>query len=183
MPISRALTGVALALAALSATPASAQLNDLSPKEIEAITKYGLPVAFDGFRQRCASQLSPDGFVMINEGRLEQKFAQGAQNAWPEAKSVLLNIASRDSDGASEMLAGLPDEALRPFVDGMVANLVAQEIKPEQCSDIERGLELLDPMPVENLAGLIGFIVEMDAREKAKRRAATENRDRRTITE
>jgi hypothetical protein len=59
------------------------------------------------------------------------------------------------------MIAALPEESLRPFVDGLVGQMIAGEIKPDSCGKIERGLELLAPLPPENVAGLFAFIAEL----------------------
>jgi len=39
--------------------------------------------------------------------------------------------------------------------------MIAKEIKPDSCGKIERGLELLSPLPVDNVAGLMTFIAEL----------------------
>ena len=72
----------------------------------------------------------------------------------------------------SAMLAEMPDDALKPFVTALLQQMVATEIKPAQCVDVERGLELIDPLPADNIAGLIGFMVEM-----AERRDGDANTD------
>ena len=56
------------------------------------------------------------------------------------------------------------DAELRPFVNSLIGNLVAQEIKTDDCLAVERGLEILDPLPADNVAQLIGFLVEMGQR-------------------
>ncbi len=177
------LPGTLLIAAVSLSAPASAQIDQLDPQAIEAATVYALPIAFDGFRKTCADRLAPDGFVAINENRLEAKFSAGAADAWPEAKAVLIEMAAKEGDGADAFLRDLPDEALKPFVDGVFQSIIAGEIKPQQCGDIERGLELLDPMPVENIAGLLGFIIELDNRNKARKQAEEESRLRGAVTE
>jgi hypothetical protein len=43
----------------------------------------------------------------------------------------------------------------------MVGQMIAGEIKPENCGKIERAIELLDPLPAENYVGLVTFIIEL----------------------
>lgn len=150
-------------LAAMAAAPLSAQA-DPTPEQVEAATRYALPHLFEGFRATCADTLSADGYLASEGDRLQTKFSDGADDYWPQAKTAMVNLASqRGSEAASEldMFASLPDENLQPLVDGLVFALVATELKTEQCGDVERGLALLDPLPVENIAGLIGFMFEM----------------------
>lgn len=157
-----------VSLAALTAAPLAAQ-DEPSPQQIEAATRYALPHLFEGFRATCADTLSARGYVATQGDRLQTKFAQGADAYWPDAKAALIQMASQRSGGrASEfdVFADLPDENLKPFVDGIVFTLVASELEPAMCGDIERGLALLDPMPVENIAGLVGFVVEIAMKDK-----------------
>ncbi len=175
----KTLTSATLLSGIAAATPAAAQEPELDPQAVSAATRYGLPIAYDGFRSACRDLLPADGFFARNEERLAIKFAEGAEGSWPEAKAALMQIASKEADGADAILSGMPDEALKPFVDSLFQNMLAQEIKPENCGDIERGLELLDPMPVENIAELLGFIIELDNRaERKKRDAALEQQSR-----
>lgn len=155
-------------LAAMVAAPLSAQA-DPTPEQVEAATRYALPHLFEGFRATCADTLSADGYVASEGDRLRTKFSDGADAFWPQAKTAMINLASQRGGEASselDMFASLPDESLQPLVDGLVFAIVATELKTEQCGDVERGLALLDPLPVENFAGLIGFMFEMVQNDK-----------------
>ena len=103
---------------------------------------------------------------------LAAKFAEGADAHWLEAKSALLALGADDGMDPA-MIAGMPDEALKPFVVAFVQQMAATEIKPDQCQDIERGLELIDPLPADNVAGLVAFAVEMGARADQQREDQT----------
>jgi len=155
-------------LAAMVAAPLSAQA-DPTPEQVEAATRYALPHLFEGFRATCADTLSADGYLASEGDRLQTKFSDGADAYWPQAKTAMINLASQRAGEASSelvMFASLPDESLQPLVDGLVFAIVATELKTEQCGDVERGLALLDPLPVENFAGLIGFMFEMVQNDK-----------------
>ena len=45
--------------------------------------------------------------------------------------------------------------------------LVGDRIKPSSCSDIERGTSLIAPLPAQNTADLVAFIMVMVSRDKA----------------
>ena len=169
--MTRKSTFLATAMAAgamLFASPASAQADRLDPAAVTAAARYALPVAFDGFLQRCSSNLAPSGFAIRNASDIRAKFSEGSAQAWPAAKAAMLQLASEEAGDMTAILGGLNDDDLRPFVDGLVQGLVSQEIKLDDCSDIERGLEILDPLPAENTAALIGFFFELGAREEAE---------------
>jgi hypothetical protein len=111
------------------------------------------------------SKLSASGVLARNGAALEQRYAQGADTAWPAARVALLRLGGEDKSGMGAMLGKMPDSALKPFVDATISSMVATKVKPAQCADVARAIELLAPLPPENVAGLVGFIFEMKERE------------------
>jgi hypothetical protein len=165
------MSALLVAAAVLPASAAQAQA-DMSAAQIESAVRFGLPSLFAGYRATCAAELSPQGYVTRNAARLEAKFADGSDAYWPAAREALMGMGGEQQEIDPAMLEQMPDDVLKPFVTTLIEQKVATEIKPAQCSDIERGLELLDPLPAENIAGLIGFVVEM-AEQKDAGAAAT----------
>lgn len=156
-------------LMAAVAMPARGAPADIDRPQLEAAITYALPLAFEGFAATCRARLAPDGFLAKNRARLEQRFNSAAEGSWPRARDVLLQIGRKQTDegGAVDALASLPEESLRPFVDGIVSAMIVKEIKPANCGDIEEILRLLDPLPVSNLVEITGFAFEMMERDKA----------------
>lgn len=148
----------------LLAAPAQAQ-PEPGGTGIQSAVRYGLPALFAGFRATCSAELADDGYVARNADRLAAKFAQGADAHWPAARETLFMLG-QDEGMDREMLREMPDDALKPFVTALLQQMVATEVKPAQCPDIERGLELIDPLPADNIAGVIGFMVEMAEHDK-----------------
>ena len=137
-----------------------------TPAQYESAVRFGLPALFTGYRTTCASQLDADGYTAVNADRLTEKFSDGADAHWPAAKSVLFTLGG-EHGVEHEMLSEIPDDALKPFVYALLEQIAATEIKPDNCADVERGLELLDPLPADNIAGLIGFIMELTGKDDA----------------
>ncbi|TMM49934.1 hypothetical protein [Qipengyuania marisflavi] len=166
----------ALAALALASAPAPAHAREqIDPAAMSAAIRYALPHLLTAVRSTCAARLAPDGYLATNGDALHARFTQGADAAWPQAKLVIAQFGAKEDGGAMQMMQSLPDESLKPFVDGMITMKVAGEIKPAQCSDIERGLELMAPLPPENIAALTGFILEMvSKRSDTKQKAAPE---------
>lgn len=156
--ISKALLA---SLGLLAAAPLAAQPADLDPQTVSAAARYALPLAFDGFLTTCSAELDENGYALSNEGRLTAKFSDGVDAAWPQAKTALMQLGGDQGDGMSDLIGMLDDEQLRPFVDGIIETMVAGEIKVKDCANIERGLEILDPLPADNVAELVGFLFEM----------------------
>jgi len=160
-----------LALAALgTAHVAHAQQQQpcVAAEDLGDTVLYAMPIAYDAVSTTCATQLEADGFLARGGSDFIDKFRARQDSAWPGAFRLLKTFMAKDAadKGGSDsdmtaMIAALPEESLRPFVDGLVGQMIAGEIKPDSCGKIERGMELLSPLPVENVAGLMAFIAEL----------------------
>lgn len=127
---------------------------------------YAMPIAFDAAQNACANRLPRDGFMATQGEAFAANFRTGQDKAWPGAFRLLKTFMAEENGSAEDaninaMIGALPEEALRPFVDGLVGQMIAKEIKGDSCSKIERGLEIISPLPTENVGGLFAFIAEM----------------------
>lgn len=155
-----ALTALALPAGAQAAQVGAARA-EMSPQAAQAAVRYALPHLLSGVRTTCGPRLSAEGYLAINGNALQERFAQGSDAAWPAAREALMQLGAAEKADMAKMFGQMPDSALKPFVDAMISSMVASELKADNCPDIERGLELLAPLPPENIAGLAGFIFEM----------------------
>lgn len=160
----------ALAFVALAtANAAHAQQQDcVGSADLGDTVLYAMPIAYDAVSTTCARQLKADGFIARDGGAFINNFRARQDNAWPGAFRLLKTFMAQNNaeKGKSDadmtaLLSALPEENLRPFVDGLVGQMIAKEIKPDSCGKIERGMELLSPLPADNLAGLMAFIAEI----------------------
>ena len=151
-------------LSALAATfvgeVASAQ-DCLNPQEATGLFTYALPVVMDSAIKRCQQSLSAQGYFATQGGALVQKYSARKADAWPTAKAAFLKVADAGDAGMRDMVSRMPDQALQPFADAMVADMVAARIKPDQCVALERATRLLSPLPPEHTAELITFIMQV----------------------
>lgn len=149
------------ALTALTAGQAAAAVQNadcLSEREVASLVTYALPVVMDSTIKACKPQLSPEGYFATQGASLVQRYAARKGSAWPEAKAALLKLGGKD-DKMKDMVASLSDEALQPFADGIVSQMIVKGIKPGQCKSIERATRLLSPLPPENTAELLTFVL------------------------
>lgn len=160
----------ALALAALATSQAATaqQQACVAPADLSDAVVYAMPIAFDAARNACANRLSRDGFMATRGDDYIAPFRAGQDKAWSGAFRFLKTFMEKDGAGQSvsgadmgAMIGSMPEEALRPFVDALVGQMIAAEIKGDSCTQIERGLELLSPLPRENMGGLVAFIAEL----------------------
>ncbi|MDJ0977757.1 MAG: hypothetical protein QNI87_04410 [Erythrobacter sp.] len=166
MPRSLIAPASALALAALaSAQAAHAQQACVVAEDAADAVVYAMPLAYDATMQTCDAQMGPDSFLRSADGRnFFEQFRVQQDERWQGTfrfLKVFIEQEADGDDGMGQMIAALPEESLRPFVDGLAAQMLAEEIKPDTCEKISRGAELLSPLPAENVGGLVAFILEM----------------------
>lgn len=175
------------ALASAQAAQAQQQACIAQADMADAIT-YAMPIAFDAVRTTCANRLAGSGFIATRGEAYAAQFRARQGKAWPGAFRVLRSfMAGQKSDerngnpDITAMIAGMPEGTIRPFVDGLIGQLIAEEIRPADCGRIERGLEVISPMPAENVGPLIAFVVELsDVKDPAICPAAPQAPSRQT---
>ncbi len=158
----------ALTALATAQTAQAQQQACVAPADMADAITYAMPIAFDAVRTTCSNRLTGSGFIATRGEAYAAQFRARQTKAWPGAFRVLKSfMAGKDASagGASPdiaaMLTGMPEGTIRPFVDGLIGQLIAEEIRPADCGRIERGLEVISPMPAENVGSLIAFVVEL----------------------
>lgn len=159
--------GAALASLAASEVAAAQEPACLSEREVTSLVTYALPVVMNSTMKTCSPQLSPQGYFATQGPGLVQRYAARKSAAWPDAKAALIKLGGND-DKMKDIVANLSDEALQPFAEGIVAAMVAKGIKPGQCKAIERGVRLLAPLPPENTAELVTFVLVLADKPKVR---------------
>lgn len=161
----------AIALAAIASSQAAQaqQQACINPADLSDAVIYAMPMAFDAARTTCTNRLSKNGFMATKGDAFIAPYRTAQNTAWPGALRVIkafMADKARGEDGAdtadmSAMIASMPESALRPLIDAFVGQMIAEKIKPASCSKIERGIELVSPLPAENVGGLATFLIEL----------------------
>ena len=160
---------------ALFAQPAAAQAVNLTEEEMAVVARVAMPAAFRSLQTKCDPVLEADAYMFARGDALHRRLLATSNTATPGASRVIAQVASRSNPAMGQMLSGLSPEALRPFVNEMVAGLVVSRVETDQCARIDRVLELLEPLPPENLAQLVAYAY---AQSQAEQRTATPARAR-----
>lgn len=162
------LAGTAAALAMVQAQVAFAQAPKLpcvKQADLADAVVYAMPSVIGAFQAKCGATLPADGFMKKQGAQLSANYAARQTASWPGAQRLLVQFTSsgaeRSQDGVADMIASLPGDALRPFVDALIQQEVSKKIPLKDCSNIERGISYLAPLPPENMGGLVSFIVRM----------------------
>ena len=159
----------AAALAALS-RPALAQgATCIAQEDMTAATIYAMPIMVDSVQRKCSAQLSSTGFLARNGAAFAKPYRAQQSRHWAATARVLTAFTSSPqakSMGSGEQLSAFSSlfkdqpEVMRPFVDASISSMVASKIKVQDCAKIERGMELIAPLPPENAGGIVALILD-----------------------
>lgn len=152
-----AATAIALFATAL---PAVAQDRpQLTETEINAVALYAMPHAFRALQTRCAGQVPANAYIRTQGDALATRLDRAARGRFPAARAALTRLATSSNPQMGTLLAQLPAENVEPLARELIAGKVQSGVKLEDCARYNRVLELLDPLPPENLASLMGVLV------------------------
>ena len=173
MKVARSGLALLSALALVHSQAASAQAC-VSEAEVSALFVYAMPPALESARNSCDGRLKPQGFFAQNGKQLIGQYAALQNETWPKAKRALLLFAgskkpagkaSRASSfadlDANRLLGNLPDDVVRPLVDAVIVEKVAEQVKPEHCRNIERVAAAIAPIDPRSAAALLATVMSL----------------------
>ena len=152
------------AAAALTASfagsvPAAAQtMPEMSEEEATALARFAMPRAFQGVQQTCRNTLAGDAYMYSSGNRLMGKLQTASRGSWTTARRAIMAMVRTQSPDMLPLINSMPSDSLQPFAEEMIAGMVVSKLNAGECGRIDRVLELLDPLPPENLAALIGYV-------------------------
>ena len=149
-----------LAVAGLSANVSAQSRNCLTHAETTAMIGYALPDLLGGLREKCKAALPAGAFLTSRSGEVEARYRAQSDTLWPEAKSALAKMVGDDAT-----LRKMPDTAVRPFLTAAFATAITDDIKPKDCPTADGVVEMLAPLPPQNLARLIGIILASEDKD------------------
>lgn len=162
----------ALAIAAIALPVAAQDRPQLSETEINAVALYSMPHAFRALQTRCAAQLPADAYIRTQGDALGTRLDRASRGRFPAARAALTRLVTSENPQMATLLAQLPAENIEPLAREMIAGKVQSEVNLGDCARYNRVLELLDPLPPENLASLMGVLV-VEAQSRGNRSSTT----------
>jgi hypothetical protein len=142
----------ALLVSALLLTQAApAERPCITPQEAGDMAVALLPSLVDAATQRCRPHLAGDAFLLTGA---VQWSAQLRRDAGPRRESAMRGIAL--ISGSTAPPAAADNEATFEFVAAMLAGVLARDIDPASCSDLDTIARSLAPLPSDNIAQLVG---------------------------
>lgn len=135
----------------------------IAQADISDAVVYAMPILTAGMRSKCGATLAPEGFIATQGDAFVAPYAARQNAAWPGALRMLSQFAGSGAE-AGEMMSmfqSLPADTVRPLFDAIIEQKIAEEIKVADCGKIERGVELLAPLPPQNVSGLVTFLLDV----------------------
>jgi len=164
--------GAVLAFASLVSTQGvAAQQSCVEPSDLADTITYAVPLVYESVEAPCSSVFASSPF-MANEARaFVDLFRQRQDASWPGTLNlikVFITTEASQGEGSdavmAEAISQLSPDALRPFADVIINQVIneriAADIKVSTCSDIAEAMELIAPLPPENISGLAVFIAK-----------------------
>ncbi|MGZ8283299.1 MAG: hypothetical protein ACXWUN_10170 [Allosphingosinicella sp.] len=148
----------ALLVAALLVSQSAPQERPcITPEEAGAMAVTLLPSLVDSVSQRCRPHLGAGAF--LGNGSLEWT-ARLRRDAGSRRELALQGIGKI---GGATAPTGVGAEATFDFFAQMMANLLASDLDPAWCGDIDTIIRSLAPLPSDNLAALVGATARLAA--------------------
>lgn len=160
----RTLAALIAAALPAPALAAAAEPACLTAQEFTAVSTFALPGIIRGAAQSCSAVLPKDAFLSSQSEVLAKRYTAGRDRSWPLAKAAFIKLGGGADPMAASMLKAMPDESLKPFVEGAVTTMVGQQLPTDRCSAVDRLVMLLSPLPPESTAEVIGLAAGLGAR-------------------
>lgn len=151
-----------------SAQGAAAQQACVEPDDLADALVYATPMLYDSVKSPCTAIFSQSQFMTNDADAFVEQFRAQRDASWDGTLSLLKIFIAADADQGGEpdpmaqAVAQLPSEALRPLADvilgGLIDERITSKIDNNTCADIAEAMELVAPLPLENLTGLALFL-------------------------
>jgi hypothetical protein len=152
----------ALILSAITAQPAFAAAC-VSQGEVRAGLRFLAPTMIKAVRTKCMPTLGPDAYLTTKGEALISRYQAPDSPPSPELSSLFKKIFGSDAEST------LPDGFVSAVAVGALVEGVQKDLKPTICPDIDQALALIDPLPADNMVGLLELIVTRMAQDDAKK--------------
>ena len=145
-----------LLIAALFATQAAATTPPcITREEAGNLAVALMPHLIEGLEERCRPHLAADAFLPTRGEAFAERLRR---DAGPRRELALRAIAKIGGVDAPPEAGG---DAAFDFVGQMMASGLLGSIPPESCDDVDALFAALEPLPADNMAGLIGAILSL----------------------
>jgi hypothetical protein len=131
----------------------------LTREEFADMSMFMLPAVLEGVAARCQAFLPAQAYL-LNRGKARAARLASDGEAHKEGA-----IAAFAKIGQGKMPEGLSADTMAGFVRDMAKAELFKKFTAADCAKADETAELLDPLPLENLAGLVRLLIEFGGKE------------------
>jgi len=154
--------GAAMAMLAMSGQAMAATC--ITRAEIAGMMGYAMPSMIEAVRDQCRPNLPADAFVATGVDAMIEIYRADQAALWPAARAAFMKFGDTGNARDARMMAKMPDSALQPMVEAMVPALIQEEIRPEQCRDIDTLLSAFSSMSPQQTANMFAAIMALSGK-------------------
>lgn len=151
----------AAAVSLLAGQAHAAARECVSGEEVQALALVLMPHALTAVAETCAPVLPQSALLNQPDAPLFARYQAQSETNMALAQSAFLKIAGKDK--AIEKMG----EAGLDMMTEMLVPQLTKAIALKDCGAINRMIELLEPLPPENMAGAIATILQIVARDES----------------
>ena len=167
----RSATGIAAAMALLSASQAEAAAPApacMTQPELRGMVAYILPSTMGALIERCRPGLSSSAAMLTGGPRLVSELQAGQTAAFPMARQAFSKFSGSGDKAASDLFMTMPEGMLKPIIEEAMTKELVSNIKVADCRDIDRVFATLQPLPASNFVELFTQVFTIAARNDRK---------------
>lgn len=158
------IAGYLLSVALPTMATAQTAKQCLTPKEAQGLVSFALPDIITSISTKCAPSLGPDSYLSRSGADLAGRHRVVAETSWPSAKLAVRKFMDTDVT----FLNSLSDDVLKGMLTAGISTAIVKDVKTTQCRDINRIVQVLAPLPAENMSQLVGIVLELSSRPPAQ---------------
>jgi hypothetical protein len=153
------MSGIIAGLALLAAQGAQAAepVKCLTRAQVNDATLFLLPSVLDALAAKCRPSLPANAYMLNGAQALSKAVAATGGSHWQGAMSILSQYA-----GDKKLpLERLSPEAARLMIRVVLADDVLKPLRPVDCVRINEGLDILAPLPPENIGRMVVLMIDV----------------------
>ena len=128
----------------------------ISRAQINDATLFLLPSALDALAVKCRATLPANAYLFTGGQALSKRLAAAGGDHWQGAMSIVTQLA-----GDKKLPTGLSPDTARALIRDVLTNEVLNKLKATDCGRINEGLDILAPLPPENIGRMIALAIDI----------------------
>lgn len=170
------LASMIVACPAQAVTPETKPVTCLTEPELRAGLAFMMQEMMVTVGSKCSPLLPESSYLRTKGTQLVARYSEEASNS----TEILNQLVKRL--GPDLKIADGDPIAMKGLASTMIANGLGKFLTDKNCLDVDKTLGLLDPLPPENMIGLIEFAIQrVDASNKTKTRGKVTSLGKRPI--